>query len=460
VPYTWSFWAKSDSATDVNIRLDNNNGNFVQTNMALTTSWQRFSISLNSNATTILCFLGGGLSFTAGEVAYMAFAQLETGDIATDYIPTTTTAVSVGPVNNLPRLNYPINADGSVGCPSLLLEPQRTNGYRNGDLNGSVVGGALPTNWSVTTAAGLTTSVVGRGLDMGLPYVDIRFQGTLSATYTLSLGSNTEMSATGSTAYTQSFYAALQSGSVSNVILRQVLIQRNISGLYITEYSDTVTLSSTLSRKTATLTSSDAATAYLQPRFYITGTSQTIDIVVRFAAWQIEQGAYATSYIPTLAASVTRVADGTGTSDVFGTTYTLDSDFGLYWEGVINGNNVLPMFFSGGNYASGADFRSYMTYTGTVLRLFGVGEVVTAQRTIALSAGTYYKILVKRVGSTIKWYVNGTEYANASGIATTTVKIRSLFGSTFGIPNHESVAQALIFQTTLSDAQGIELTSL
>jgi hypothetical protein len=54
-------------------------------------------------------------------------AQMELSDIATDYIPTTTTAVSVGPVANLPRLNYPINSDGSVGCPSLLLEPQRTN---------------------------------------------------------------------------------------------------------------------------------------------------------------------------------------------------------------------------------------------------------------------------------------------------------------------------------------------
>jgi hypothetical protein len=88
-----------------------------------------------------------------------------------------------------------------------------------------------------------------------------------------------------------------------------------------------------------------------------------------------------------------------------------------------------------------------------------VGEELTSLRAIALSAGTYYKILVKRVGSTIKWYVNGTEYASQGGTATTTVKIRSLFGSTLGIPNHESVAQALIFQTTLSDAQGIELTA-
>jgi hypothetical protein len=63
---------------------------------------------------------------SAGNILIQA-AQLETGDIATDYIPTTTVAVSVGPVANLPRLNYPINSDGSVGCPSLLLEPQRTN---------------------------------------------------------------------------------------------------------------------------------------------------------------------------------------------------------------------------------------------------------------------------------------------------------------------------------------------
>jgi hypothetical protein len=74
------------------------------------------------------------MTLTSGQAGYdgtnnawLQNAQLETGDIATDYIPTTTTAVSVGPVANLPRLNYPINSDGSVGCPSLLLEPQRTN---------------------------------------------------------------------------------------------------------------------------------------------------------------------------------------------------------------------------------------------------------------------------------------------------------------------------------------------
>jgi hypothetical protein len=42
--------------------------------------------------------------------------------VATDYIATTSAAVSVGPVANLPRLDY-LNSS----CPRLLLEPQRTN---------------------------------------------------------------------------------------------------------------------------------------------------------------------------------------------------------------------------------------------------------------------------------------------------------------------------------------------
>jgi hypothetical protein len=57
-----------------------------------------------------------------GCLSIYAKVGTETGDIATDYIATTSAAVSVGPVANVPRLDYL----GS-SCPRLLLEPQRTN---------------------------------------------------------------------------------------------------------------------------------------------------------------------------------------------------------------------------------------------------------------------------------------------------------------------------------------------
>ena len=48
--------------------------------------------------------------------------KLEQGLVARDYIETTTAAVEGGITDNVPRLDY---TDSS--CPSLKLEPQRTN---------------------------------------------------------------------------------------------------------------------------------------------------------------------------------------------------------------------------------------------------------------------------------------------------------------------------------------------
>jgi hypothetical protein len=64
------------------------------------------------------------VSGTSGNI-YIQSAQLEQGLVATSYIPTTTAAVSVGSVDNMPRLNY--TPGSTTSCPSLLLEPQRTN---------------------------------------------------------------------------------------------------------------------------------------------------------------------------------------------------------------------------------------------------------------------------------------------------------------------------------------------
>jgi hypothetical protein len=86
--------------------------------------WYRCSVTYNATSTIVRVIVADSSSSSSGTSGNILIqsAQVETGDIATDYIATTTAAVSVGPVANVPRLDY---LDSS--SPRLLLEPQRTN---------------------------------------------------------------------------------------------------------------------------------------------------------------------------------------------------------------------------------------------------------------------------------------------------------------------------------------------
>ena len=85
--------------------------------------WYKCIVVHNSSATNMQIYVAdsnGDVSGTSGLI-YIQDAQLEVGLVATDYIETTTTTAVSGITEDLPRLDY------SGSCPSLLLEPQRTN---------------------------------------------------------------------------------------------------------------------------------------------------------------------------------------------------------------------------------------------------------------------------------------------------------------------------------------------
>jgi hypothetical protein len=86
--------------------------------------WYRCSISGSATTTAVSIYpqeSNGTYTSNSGSILIQS-SQLETGDIATDYIETGASAVSVGPVSNVPRIDYT-----GGGCGKLLLEPQRTN---------------------------------------------------------------------------------------------------------------------------------------------------------------------------------------------------------------------------------------------------------------------------------------------------------------------------------------------
>jgi hypothetical protein len=136
---TYSVYAKAGSVNGIRLRIDaatDGNGYFDLSDgtifllegisasiVGVGGGWYRCSVSQNTSSPLKVQFFttDGTTSYDNGTI-YIQDAQLETGDIATDYIATTSAAVSVGPVANVPRLDYL----GS-SCPRLLLEPQRTN---------------------------------------------------------------------------------------------------------------------------------------------------------------------------------------------------------------------------------------------------------------------------------------------------------------------------------------------
>jgi hypothetical protein len=85
--------------------------------------WYRCDMVFNEVLSEVRIYpvTGDGDFSTAGSI-YIQDAQLEQGLVARDYIETTTSAVYGGITDNVPRIDY---TDAS--CPSLLLEPTRTN---------------------------------------------------------------------------------------------------------------------------------------------------------------------------------------------------------------------------------------------------------------------------------------------------------------------------------------------
>jgi hypothetical protein len=144
VELTYSIYAKSIGGRNIQILgssgfsgpiaiVDLSNGAILSGSTAdvkvtsVGNGWYRISITAITTTTDarILVYSADGTGTTfLGDITKGIFVfgrQLEYG-VATDYIATTSAAVSVGPVANLPRLDY----SGS-SCPRLLLEPQRTN---------------------------------------------------------------------------------------------------------------------------------------------------------------------------------------------------------------------------------------------------------------------------------------------------------------------------------------------
>jgi hypothetical protein len=218
--------------------------------------------------------------------------------------------------SDTPRFDHD-PADGS--SKGLLIEEARTNSIRNAQGGGAVVGtpGTVPTHWDSLEGAGITREIVATETLSGFSYVDVKYSGTNSTGGTIQFALNLEsfaqiVAATGQV-WTQSAYLALVEGSVTGLTsLGLDIVERTAAGTFITSSGTSLLsgLTGDLKRISATRTLTEATTARISSRIVSNiADGNSIDITLRIAAPQLEQGAFPTSYIPTTSAAVTRSAD-------------------------------------------------------------------------------------------------------------------------------------------------------
>ena len=217
---------------------------------------------------------------------------------------------------NTPRFDYD---PATLAARGFLIEEARTNGIRNNTMQGAVAGtpGTAPTNWTISTPSdGVDANVIGTGTQNGITYIDVQFVGT-SGTGGLSVralfDSNTQIVAANGQTWTGSAWFSLVGGSLTNVTTLALRVRYlSAAGAELTGQNINLvsSLTATPQRIPNTFAATDATTAFVNLGLSIDYVnSSAVDFTLRIGLPQLEQGAFATSVIPTTTTALTRSAD-------------------------------------------------------------------------------------------------------------------------------------------------------
>ena len=413
--------------------------------------WYRCEMTFEGSSTLVRIYPAEAGTTAGSETGsvYIQDAQLEAGDIATDYIPTTTTAVSVGPVANLPRIDYT-----GGGCGKLLLEPQRTNLLLYSEqLNNSYwfKGGSGAASAPVVTANYAISPDGYQNADR--VYFDA--VGTSSADRSSLIR---DFAFTTGQTYTISGYAKSATGA-------NQILQFRIAGA---QAGGELTATSEWQRFSVTYTATTSTTDNFGIQLRGNNTETTSDLLLY--GLQLELASYATSYIgPTLGSASTRGADScikTGISSLIGQTegtLFLDFDYNQPTSDLngrllqVYGTNdttdaILPLI-----YGFGSDVNEFQL---TVFSAAAASVVIPASASTVVPFGRQ-KFAIAYNAGVYTVYRNGSLFASGSGLAPVSLTAMDLGSSSFLARNlGNPINQALLFKTRLSNSELASLTTL
>ena len=356
------------------------------------------------------------------------------GDLTVVRATTATRVNSAGLIEsvavNVPRLDYTNST-----CPSILVEPQRTNlsTYSDNFTDASWV--KLGTSLTVTANTTISPDGTQNADTLNVSNNDNTLYKVISGTFVGNV-------------YNFTIYAK-GSGTFS------MNIRLNSS----TTTTETKTLSNQWQRFNVTVTNAVPITTI--ETYIVLNTSSTYNI------WgaQLEAGAYATSYIPTVASAVTRNADvisKTGISSLIGQT-----EGTLFYDGFY-GNELNEVYlFLQKEISTGVDDSIYIQQTAARIALnvyFGATQQVFIADG-AFTVGQRIKIAASYKNNDFVLYVNGVQIgADNSGSVPTCGALQ--FASYRGTPTtsnfiaNKGCKISALWKTRLSNAELIELTTI
>jgi len=443
---TISFYAKSGTCDFVRVTVDGGNGiyfnlssgtkgtilgSIIDSNIEQVgaTDWYRCSMAISQAITALSIYPAiddNNLTGTSGNI-YIQDAMLNNGLVAQPYIETTTTAVYEGITDDVPRVDY-----SGGGCPSLLLEPQRTN--------------ILPQSEYVNS----TDWIIGAGVTITNNYAESP-EGVQNATRAQfgATGVNRvfydRAAATSDADNVWSFYIKGTDGETIDCY-----IDGNATGTGYYYFGKYITLDGTWQRIEFPFTlPANAGTQNYVVRRQVGNTATE----ALFYGFQVEASAsYATSYIPTYSVSSTRVADScskTGISELIGQT-----EGTMFIEFTRENNSVGTFSISANNVGT----RIYIgTNASGLICQVRNGYAQQAYFSTAQTEGTTYKCAIAYATNDFVLYMNGTQIGtDTSGTvpACNTIRTDDAGGANLNQP----LKQALLFPTRLTNDQLEELT--
>ena len=340
--------------------------------------WYRCTMTANSTSTQFANYYPAEddnvISGTSGNIL-MQSIQMEIGLAATGYIPTTAATGKAGILENTPRLDY----SGGATCPSLLLEPSRTQLIKYSEYFGGWNSGTFtPIISGITSPQGVNNAYT-------LPFTN-------------SAGSNIYTFATLSSTneHIFSIYAKVGSGTKTFRVRA--------------EYGGT------------SVTSSDftATTTWQRFEFAFTPTATNIVAYIfngsngeqsNLEVWgaQCEQGSYPTSYIPNHSGgSVTRGGDNCFTNN----NSLLEQTSATYFLettpiGILS-NNLIEVR-GNGSTSNRVVLQTNANGSIRVLVRTQGSSILDQNVASAVSQNTKVKVALKYTPSNISFFVDGVK---------------------------------------------------